>query len=259
MTILKSLASAFLMYSRIPMPQVEWKEENRRYALCFFPLIGAVIGGFFLLWNYVSDLLNCGAILKGVVSVIIPIIVTGGIHLDGFCDVIDAKSSFGDREKKLSIMSDPHIGSFAVIYLAVYLLLQTAVYSETKDIKTVVVIALGFILSRSLSGIGAVCLKSAKSEGTLQSFVKPAHRKITLSALIIIAVITAFFMAYSSLMSGVFVTVGALCSFLFYRFSAYKNFGGITGDTAGWFLQISELLVAVTALVGEKITEVIAL
>lgn len=257
MTILKSLASAFLMYSRIPMPQVEWKEENRRYALCFFPLIGAVIGGIFLLWNYVSDLLNCGVILKGVVSVIIPVIVTGGIHIDGFCDVIDAKSSFGDKEKKLSIMSDPHIGSFVVIYAIIYFLLQTAVMCEIKGFETVVVIALGFVLSRTLSGISAVCFKSAKTSGTLQSFVKPAHRKITLSVLVIIAVIIAFFMFYASLISGILAVAGALSCFLFYRISAYKNFGGITGDTAGWFLQICELVIAVMVLVGGKITEVI--
>lgn len=259
MTILKSLASAFLMYSRIPMPQVEWKEENRRYALCFFPLIGAVIGELILLWRYLCGLLGFGVIITGIVSVIIPVIVTGGIHLDGFCDVIDAKSSFGDREKKLAIMSDPHIGSFAVIYAIMYFLLQTAVMCEIKSFETAVVIALGFVLSRTLSGIGAVCFKSAKTSGTLQSFVKPAHRKITLSILVAIAVITAFFMAYTNLMSGILAMSGALCCLLFYRISAYKNFGGITGDTAGWFLQISELLVAVTALVGEKITEVIAL
>ena len=259
MIIIKSLASAFLMYSRLPMPQVEWKEENRRYALCFFPLIGAVIAVLFLLWNYVCDVIDFGAVLKGAVSVIIPIIVTGGIHLDGFCDVVDAKSSFGAGEKKLSIMSDPHIGSFAVIYLAVYMLLQTAVYSEIRDMKNIIVIAIGFILSRSLSGIGAVCFKSAKSDGTLQSFVKPAHRKITLSVLIIIAVLCVLAMAYFSLFAGVCVIVGVLCSFVFYKISAYKNFGGITGDTAGWFLQICELTVAGAALVGEKITEVIML
>ena len=257
MIILRSLASAFLMYSRIPMPQVEWKEENRRYALCFFPMIGAVIGVLILLWRYLCSLLDFGAIITGVVSVIIPVMVTGGIHIDGFCDVIDAKSSFGDREKKLSIMSDAHIGSFAAIYLAVYLLLQTAVYSEIRDMKIVAVTALGFVLSRSLSGIGAVCFKSAKSDGTLQSFVKPAHRKITLSVLVVIAVITAVFTAYISLVSGVLAIVGALFCFLLYRISAYKNFGGITGDTAGWFLQICELATAVMALVGEKIMGVI--
>ena len=257
MIILRSLASAFLMYSRIPMPQVEWKEENRRYALCFFPIIGAVIGVLILLWRYLCSLFDFGAIITGVVSVIIPVMVTGGIHIDGFCDVIDAKSSFGDREKKLSIMSDAHIGSFAAIYLAVYLLLQTAVYSEIRDMKIVAVTALGFVLSRSLSGIGAVCFKSAKSDGTLQSFVKPAHRKITLSVLVVIAVITAVFTAYISIVSGVFAIVGALFCFLLYRISAYKNFGGITGDTAGWFLQICELATAVMALVGEKIMGVI--
>lgn len=259
MTMLKSLASAFLMYSRIPMPQVEWKEENRRYSLCFFPLVGAVIGAIFLLWRYVCVLLNFSIILTGAVSVIIPVIVTGGIHLDGFCDVVDAKSSFGSSMKKLAIMSDPHIGSFAAIYLSAYLLLQTAVMCEIKNFSTVAVIALGFILSRALSGIAAVCFKSAKSEGTLQSFVKPAHRKITFSALSAVSVIVAFLMAYFSLFSGILAIIGTVCCFFFYRLSAYKNFGGITGDTAGWFLQICELSIAVMAVFGEKITEVIAL
>ena len=49
--MLNSLFSAFLMYSRIPVPQVEWKEENRRYSLCFFPVIGVVLGIIqILLW-----------------------------------------------------------------------------------------------------------------------------------------------------------------------------------------------------------------
>ena len=31
---------AFSMYSRIPMPMFEWKEEDMKYAMCFFPLVG---------------------------------------------------------------------------------------------------------------------------------------------------------------------------------------------------------------------------
>ena len=44
MTTLRALVIAFSMYSRIPMPRMDWTEERMRYALCFFPLIGAVIG-----------------------------------------------------------------------------------------------------------------------------------------------------------------------------------------------------------------------
>ncbi len=253
MKLLKSFASAFLMYSRIPMPQVEWKEENRRYALCFFPLIGAVIGAFFLLWQYVCKMFNAGDLLKGAVSVIIPLVVTGGIHMDGFCDVIDANSSCADKEKKLKIMSDPHIGSFAAMWLCVYLILQTALLAEVK--KTAVIVAGGYVLSRALSGLAAVTFKGAKKDGALQSFAKPAHKKITIVVLIIFTAIMSAAMLMTDLVSGGLALIGAAGAFIYYRISAYKNFGGITGDTAGWFLQICEMAVLIAAVMGEKITE----
>ena len=45
MNIIKSICVAFSMYSKIPMPRVEWNEKNMKYAMCFFPIVGAVIGG----------------------------------------------------------------------------------------------------------------------------------------------------------------------------------------------------------------------
>ena len=36
-----SFKIAFAMFSKIPMPQAEWTEENMRYMLCFFPFVGA--------------------------------------------------------------------------------------------------------------------------------------------------------------------------------------------------------------------------
>ena len=256
MRILKSLASAFLMYSRIPMPQVEWKEENRRYALCFFPLIGAVIGALFLLWQYVCKMFNAGDLLKGAVSAVIPLVVTGGIHMDGFCDVIDANSSCADREKKLQIMSDPHIGSFAAMWFCVYLILQTALLAEIKIFGTAVIVACGYVLSRALSGLAAVTFKGAKKDGALQSFAKPAHKKVTVSVLILITVLTAAGMLMTDIISGGLALLCVVMIFIYYRISSYKNFGGITGDTAGWFLQICEMAVLIAAVMGEKLTEV---
>ena len=130
--MLRSLCSAFLMYSRIPVPKVEWKEENRRYALGFFPLIGAVIGGLLILWRIICDRLGIGQFLFAAGAVFLPVLVTGGIHLDGFCDVCDARASYADRAKRLEIMSDPHIGSFAVMKLCLYLILQTALFSQIR-------------------------------------------------------------------------------------------------------------------------------
>ncbi len=259
MKVLNSLVSAFLMYSKIPMPQVEWKEGNRRYALCFFPFVGAVVGVLFLLWQFVCGWLEIGFFLKSIGSVLIPLLVTGGIHVDGYCDVIDAKSSYADRETKLKIMSDPHVGSFAVMGLVGYFLLQTALFSETDHTDTTLLIAYGYILSRALSGIAAVTFKSAKNGGTLQSFAKPAHKKVTLIVLSCITAAVCGAMLLTNPLTGGIVLLGAGGSLLYYRIYAYKNFGGITGDLAGWFLQICEMGILILAVIGEKVTEVTAL
>lgn len=259
MRFLKSLVSAFLMYSKIPMPQIEWKEENRRYALCFFPLIGAVIGVIFLIWIFFSEKFFIGEILKSVVCVLIPVFITGGIHIDGFCDVTDAVSSYAPKEKKLEIMKDPHVGSFALIKLCCYFIFQAALFSEVKNVSSSIIIACGFILSRGLSAITAVSFKCAKNNGSLYSFVKPVHKKVTLSVLIFTITFICAAMLFSNPVTGICAIIGAIMSVVYYRVSAYKNFGGITGDTAGWFLQICEISILLWVVIGQKISEVIAL
>lgn len=60
MRMIKSCIVAFSMYSKIPMPQFEWKEEDMHYMLCFFPWVGAVIGVCIYLWNMLCAALGIG-------------------------------------------------------------------------------------------------------------------------------------------------------------------------------------------------------
>ena len=115
MHVIRSLCIAFSTYSRIPVPQVAWTDENRKYSMCFFPLIGAVIG--LLLWGWLAlcDVLGFGALLRGAVGALLPILVTGGIHMDGFMDTSDALASWQSPEKRLEILKDSHVGAFAVL------------------------------------------------------------------------------------------------------------------------------------------------
>lgn len=251
--MLNSLFSAFLMYSRIPMPKVEWKEENRRYALGFFPLIGAFIGGSLLLWRIICDKLGIGQFLFAAVAVFLPILVTGGIHLDGFCDVNDARASYADRKKRLEIMSDPHIGSFAVMKLCVYLLVQTALFSQVSSVKTSAVIACGYVISRSFSGLSAVNFKSAKSTGTLQNFVRPAHKRTTIAMLLFFILLSIAAMVFLLPVQGISAIAAALIVLAYHRYSAYRDFGGITGDLCGWFLQMCEIMMLAALVFSERI------
>ncbi|MCH5196133.1 MAG: adenosylcobinamide-GDP ribazoletransferase [Oscillospiraceae bacterium] len=250
--MLKSLCSAFLMYSRIPVPRVKWSEENRRFSLVFFPLVGAVTGGLLVLWRMAVDYLGINSLLFSAVACVIPIIVSGGIHLDGFCDVIDAQGSCAPKEKKLEIMSDPHIGSFAAIGLAVYFILQFGLFSCVNSFRAVSVVALGYSLSRTLSALCAITFKSAKNDGSLQSFVKPADK---LTSIILLSVFLASVFAgmlLIDLIAGAAALALSAAALVFFRFFSYKSFGGITGDLAGFFLQICEIVV----LLGAAATEI---
>lgn len=246
MSLLKSLCSAFLMYSRIPFPKVEWKEENRRYSLCFFPLIGAVIGVCLLLWHRVCGMLESGNLLFSVGCTVIPIAVTGGIHLDGFCDVNDALASCASREEMLKIMKDPNIGAFALIRLCVYLLIQTAVFSELRDFSPLLLCSLCFVQSRAWSGLAAVTFPNAKGQGSLQSFSKPAHKKITIITEMIWLTASSLAMIMIQPYLGASAAICGIVSFIYYYYFSKRKFGGITGDLAGWFLQTAEL----TALIS---------
>ena len=60
---INALMIAFATYSRMPMPRVDWSDENRRYAMCFFPLIGVVIGLVMAAWLQVCGTLSLGPVL----------------------------------------------------------------------------------------------------------------------------------------------------------------------------------------------------
>ena len=121
MKLLKAMAIAFSIYSKIPMPQFEWKEEDMEYMMCFFPWIGGVIGLFFYGWAVLCEKFAVGNVCYALIAAAIPLMISGGFHVDGYMDTMDAFHSYQSREKKLEILKDSHIGAFAAIMLATLL------------------------------------------------------------------------------------------------------------------------------------------
>ena len=144
----KSIAIAFSMYSKIPMVQFEWKEEDMRYSMCFFPLVGIVIGLLSWCWWLFCQQFGIGKMCFAFVGLAIILLVTGGIHMDGYMDTMDALHSYGSREKKLEILKDSHIGAFAVIMTVLYVLIAAGAYSEIKNYSVMASFCGAYFLSR---------------------------------------------------------------------------------------------------------------
>lgn len=252
MSVIKSLVIAFSMYSKIPMPHLELEEKDMRYVMGFFPLAGLVIGAVIYGWVYISGLLNVPDISRTLVLVVIPVLITGGIHIDGYMDTSDALNSYGDREKKLDILKDSHIGAFAVIRLLMY---SAAYYAaayiivQKPDNMRLLLLALTFYLSRIISGLAAVNFRGARNNGMLHTFTSATAVKCVNVMLAVQLIICVILMCLCSVTGAVVVIVVAFVVLLYYRYMAYKQFGGVTGDLAGYLLCVSELCMTIAVAV----------
>lgn len=252
--MLHSVIIAFAMYSKIPMPKVEWNEKNMNYCLGFFPLVGVVIGVCQMLGYYIMNRLAFEKTMTAVLLTVIPILVSGGIHMDGYLDTIDAKSSWKPREERLKILKDPHAGAFAVIYGIVYLLVTFGLYTELTG-KELPVLAVGYAFERVLSGLSLVTLKKARKDGMAAAAADASKKSVKwmLAAEGVLCVAVFF---YLNPVYGLLTAVAGLLCYANYRHVAYKYFGGITGDLAGYFLQTCELMMLLILVLAAKLISV---
>ncbi|MCR5232464.1 MAG: adenosylcobinamide-GDP ribazoletransferase [Lachnospiraceae bacterium] len=251
------LAVSFALYSRIPMPRFEMDEDDMAHSLMFFPAVGAVIGMAVYLFNLLLLKLSVPDTARVFVTLLIPIVITGGFHLDGFMDTEDALRSYAAREKKLEILKDPHIGSFAVIGLAVYLLVVLSALSVIiqRGNPGMMLLAIPMLMmSRALSGLTSFLLPKAKKDGMLYAEAGNKHGSViwALAVWLLISVIVMICFGIIGYMSfGVMVTIviSFAATFIIYKNMVIRQFGGVTGDTAGYLVSVSEgAAVVLTAL-----------
>ena len=264
MNVWSSFLIAFSMYSRLPVPRTDWTKEHMRYVMCFFPLVGTVLGALFLVLWKLCSLLGLGNTLTAVLLTLLPVAVTGGIHMDGLMDTMDALSSWQPMEKKLEILKDSRAGAFAVLSCGCYLLLSFGLYAEIleknggmlqnlTDSRKLFVLALGFTVSRALSGLSVLTFPCAKNSGLAASFSDAAVKKTGIWAMAGYLLCCAAGMLWLDARCAACMWAAAAVCFFYYKRVSRKEFGGITGDLAGFFLQICELAMAAAWLVGSHL------
>ena len=263
---LKSIVLSFSMFSKIPMPNVEWNEKNMRYMMCFFPFVGlfislSVSAVFFAIsffhaeyGLFQAEKIN-GRIMLALFLTLFPIAVSGGIHLDGFMDTSDALGSHAPVDRKLEILKDSHVGSFAVLNLSIYLLsyfvlsfclsnnfFDSIFLSENfQSFFSFLPFCSVFFVSRLMSALAVAVFPKAKNSGLARAFSDSASKTFTVVWCVVFLAASFFALVFFFGWKGLSVVLSSLLVFAFYFFMSKKEFGGITGDLAGWFLQVCEL------------------
>lgn len=217
--------------------KAEIKDKDFGKALLYFPAAGLVIGLILAAIAYIFSYLP--AFLTAAVVLSSSIILTGGLHLDGFADTCDGFYASSSKEQTLKIMRDSRIGTMGVIGIFCVLLLKFAVFSSFSPLMLQKAALTAAVFSRWAVSF-ACCLSGyARPEGKAKFFIEHADKKRVLTG----GLAALFFLLALMRLKGLVIFILALVPvFLLVRYSE-KKIGGLTGDVLGAISETAEISV----------------
>lgn len=255
---------AFQFLTIIPLKRMHnVSEKDIGSSTVFFPIVGAAQGGMLTASAMVLTKVFPVELTNGLI-VLLLVIITGGLHLDGLADTFDAIASRGNRDKKLAIMKDSSVGPFGVMAIVFAILLKYLSLNVLFHNSSLVTFYLSLFLLPVFSRWAMVpaiyhC-KSARQDGLGRIFIEHTGIKEIITAtglVLLISFVALLITGRGSQLSafGFQLLSGLLVLYVFclaaVRFSN-KTFGGMTGDTFGAVSEISEILFLLSAIIWSQ-------
>lgn len=242
---MNGIISLFKFTTRLPLggkDDIDWEKLGK--SMKFFPLVGIILG--LIMYSSVK-LLSMGInspLLIAALVVMVYVVLTGGIHLDGLSDTFDGIFSYRSKQRMLEIMKDSRVGANGVISLVMYFILSVILLGEldTLEIPMGAIILIYPVVGRMSSVLNCAVSEYARSNGMAKAFVENTSYRDFLLSFVITVLYVYGVITYFSLPIAVILTVPvtAILSYYFARVMKRK-IGGVTGDTLGAVLELSQL------------------
>ncbi|MFA4989338.1 MAG: adenosylcobinamide-GDP ribazoletransferase [Candidatus Omnitrophota bacterium] len=226
----------------IPLKIKEVTEEKLARATLYFPLVSLLIGLALAQINLVLLILNFPSFTISIILIVFLAGLTGGLHLDGLSDSADAFLSGRTREEILNIMRDPHSGVMGVLSIICILLLKIGLLDSVPTPAKASALLLMCVLSRWSAVLAMFLFPYARQEGKAGIFIRGMSLKIFL-----ISSISAFIFAFIiwQVKGLIALAIVSGCAYLGAKFTNRK-IGGITGDTLGATIELTEVVTLLT-------------
>ena len=249
---------AWGMFCWIPCPYKEWRMEDRKAQVAMLPLVGALIGAVVCLCWWALSLIGCSSLLAGALLTGVYFLLTGFIHVDGFMDCSDAiMPRHPEMEERRRILKDPHAGAFAVICLAIMLIVFTGAMADIAEefsIKSCSLLVVIFTASRTVSAL-EVIMRKPMSTSQYSQLDEPGRARDTIPAIVILVVVLgicelimsdmSWWALIAELYSNIIALTVMVAAFITCSIDCRK-LGGMNGDISGHMITISELFGVLT-------------
>lgn len=238
------LRTAFGLLSTLPVGRLSanWQAGDSGRAAHWYPLVGLVIGGLtWLVWRVALTWFP--APVAGVLSLLVWVALSGGLHLDGLADCCDGLFASTTPTQRLEIMKDPRLGTFGGLGLLLVLLLKAAALSSLP-----VSAGLGILLAAVLSRwciLPAALLPQARLGGMGADFSGGLRRgSIVVGALLPLGLLTVLGLP------GIAATLAGLLAGVGVAWLAKTRLNGVTGDVFGMLVELTETVVLLAFTIG---------
>jgi len=232
------LALAFLTLIPVRIGDHEATESDLAASRYAYPWVGAAIGLSLAAASLGLAHLGVGAGLSAFLLLALWAICSGGLHLDGLADTFDGLFLWGDAQRRLTVMRDPHVGSYGVSVIGLVLLGKFAALGELADLgtsRTWGVLGAAFT-SRALILVSAGLAGYARRDGTGRFIIgATTPRDAVMAGLLTLAIGSGTAGA-----PGLAAAITTLLLALGITDLARRRLGGVTGDTLGALVELSE-------------------
>lgn len=247
MSIIKEFYLLLGFMTRIPLPKIkEYDSKLLGKGMKWFPLIGFIIGGINFIFVRCLENLNFSNTLLSISVVIMNVMLTGALHLDGLADTFDGIFSYRSKQKMLEIMKDSRVGTNGAIALILYFIVKIVLINEVA-IKYEMNISNIMLVLPVIERIGGVfnclCEPYARAVGLGKTFVENTNW-ISFIFSYILSVIILFGLSRLNIIGfrSIFFIENIVILFsLFFGKLITRKIGGITGDTLGAVLELSSI------------------
>jgi adenosylcobinamide-GDP ribazoletransferase len=213
------------------------------------PLAGLLVGGAGALVYWAAVRIGVPTGPGAALVLVTTMLATGCLHEDGLADTADGFGGGGDRDHKLSIMRDSHIGTYGTAALAMSILLR---WSALASIAAPAAVAFALVAAHGAARGALPVFMRAMPQARPAGLSVAAGRPPSSRAVAAAALGAAMLLLCLGLTAGLLgVALLTATGWLMGRL-ALRQVGGQTGDVLGALEQVNEIIVLLIAAAASK-------
>lgn len=228
----------------IPIPKsIQFSEKNFKDSVIFLPVVALLITPIVTCPFFLGEFMKRHQFFSAGIMLLLWVMVTGALHLDGFCDSVDGFSGGQDKKSILKIMSDGRIGAKGSVALFLLMLFKFIFLAYAAGIGRWLIVGVSLVLGRWMMALALCFGEYAKPEGLGKRFSMAGRLHGIVCSVFALAalLVLSLFLSTWQWAIGFPVLLASAITWAWYRYCR-KRIGGMTGDTLGALCEMVEVV-----------------